>query len=1606
MVPPPPFLPRFLITSINWLVLSLIVFVSRSWAGYTRLDPITVVSAAEDYLPVSDPEITWDKVDLEYLGTSFNVTDGGDLDCRYNFDIQVNLKFRAANKIVYRTAWHHYEYNYQGGVSCSGGNTFAYPDLLRAKRLIGPGEPDFSNNDWVIETEFRSEYAHILAAINNQIASLQGGLPLPSPNPNDNRKLAVPVLFIHGKGDSVERWGVSFARRECKSPFILNVIGPQLSSTAYPSTERRQKTEINPVSGLVEPVFFVDESGNKIPEMVDVPVTRFSTAFVVTGMDADCDDGVPMTSYRVFGLPWYPPNGGIPGVANDPVVAPEFLKPVFDPVSKRIRVVIAMPSTLVVGLREVPDLLAELSLLQTDETGKFDSPMPFAPGYGAQWHLTETVNSNGSSWSLYRQDLSLQDFAPFAWFVEELSNLPFASGEVLRNGETMDRVRVRAQNEGLVSTYADGSAPDILARIEHLDRRYRWWDPYAGINNNGIYFFSAVNDLTGEYGSVPRIGAPPAAWNPLSYTNFLSRYNSKSLVTFEKYVNGQSSTSKQNGYFGRGQSFQLYQRIVEVLDTHYPNGWRDNPDAKIDLVAHSQGGLLVRDMLAHQNDLQLPDGTPMPLGSAHPGAHIRKFVVLNTPHFGSPFADKEAEIATEYGSILRLKDWIKNEDVLRNWSNLDLTAYRDAIAASAGGTGCGVGAFIGGPAGCIIGGGIGLAVTSPWVPEGEWRLRGKALGPYYLDVDVDRGPGLDDIEQSNTIDPQALRQIREHLVGAEPLSYDVGTKSAWIAELKRAGYPALPAVAGQVGVPLWTQPLYTPGMPRLRTDIGTELMRIQQEYCDDHADDWVETCEIVSWMLNGVAVMNAEDQGKFYTFFRDFHNEWSSKSDLVVDAASQSMVLPGLGFDPLLPTLLDRFQPPQDFPLQKEFGTGSAKEVAHVSINQVLDLTLPSAKPPIGVTSSSHRFELRRPGAPRMGPDIYAALYDDEFIRAGIRPVAPHAEPVSLPILVNTSSSAGRLAGDLGIAIQDVATTGDFRVQAWSQDPLVQGVGVRLSPTGPLVVAAFYDRRQGAFLWANNSLFPGGQKVALGNSEAPPRLSLQREGSLWIAKAEFQGGASKTAQLVMPISLSSTLRVGVLSSAEGRQAAVTPPALLGLLNSLPDPSVDLYREWSLITYLREQSATANQSNPRLAVHNADSRSLRGVYLEYWFTADPARKPVVEFDRSAGVSWEVVHHGGTQYVLKMSAPSAVVAAGGVFPDADGISFRIHNQDGAPRWNQGDWSRDRNIGVAQATQRVVVRNVEGRILAGEVPPALDLGKAARIRVWARDAGATEANHLKPELRIRNLGSVPLDNYTVQWIVRVPDGVVPLLDDWSQVATIGLQRLGQGLWRIEARFDRYILFPQQESPTLKIGLHLPNWPAWNKAGSPSNVGADWVEHQGVVVLDGKGRRLWGNLPEFLAVLPEVGPPTDPTGDLGALDIQAREEQPVDKIYARPRVRVENQGTATVKGFQLGLWIHAEGASPLLLDATWYAPGCAVSVAPVGVGQKLTYSCPDVTLAPGATWPDPAGSVVGLHLPQWQEWIRDASWSLSGLTGSFAPTDRITIETPTGEVVKGLAP
>jgi len=67
-----------------------------------------------------------------------------------------------------------------------------------------------------------------------------------------------------------------------------------------------------------------------------------------------------------------------------------------------------------------------------------------------------------------------------------------------------------------------------------------------------------------------------------------------------------------------GQGDELWHRINEVMEEYYGEGWRNNRNAKIILVAHSAGGLSVRECIYAHADVLKP--------------HIAKVITLGSPH--------------------------------------------------------------------------------------------------------------------------------------------------------------------------------------------------------------------------------------------------------------------------------------------------------------------------------------------------------------------------------------------------------------------------------------------------------------------------------------------------------------------------------------------------------------------------------------------------------------------------------------------------------------------------------------------------------------------------------------------------------------------------------------------------------------------------------------------------------------------------------------------------------------------------------------------------------------------------------------------------------------
>ena len=80
---------------------------------------------------------------------------------------------------------------------------------------------------------------------------------------------------------------------------------------------------------------------------------------------------------------------------------------------------------------------------------------------------------------------------------------------------------------------------------------------------------------------------------------------------------------------------------------HYGKNWWKSDKNQVDLVAHSQGGLVVREMLRGLR----ANSKLYPVGNKNAANHIRRVVTVNTPHFGSELADDYKTIQKSYPAV-------------------------------------------------------------------------------------------------------------------------------------------------------------------------------------------------------------------------------------------------------------------------------------------------------------------------------------------------------------------------------------------------------------------------------------------------------------------------------------------------------------------------------------------------------------------------------------------------------------------------------------------------------------------------------------------------------------------------------------------------------------------------------------------------------------------------------------------------------------------------------------------------------------------------------------------------------------------------------------------
>ena len=397
----------------------------------------------------------------------------------------------------------------------------------------------------------------------------------------------------------------------------------------------------------------------------------------------------------------------------------------------------------------------------------------------------------------------------------------------------------------LPARYEATGLPAAIAELFDLPAR-NTDSTYAKITN-GIYFFNAkgrchASDQDG-------IGAECDA--------------------LDEWANPRWDTSFEN----YGQPNQLLDKMVRSLDDFYGKGkWHDDPNAVIDIVAHSQGGLITRIAVEKSRGRE----------GRNPINHINRIITINSPHRGSALAtspnwlnygNPDDEGAT-YPQLAELKEWLFSKDEfvsLRGSMNLVLVKWVRALQA------------LSTPM-PNLGSLFGWSNVSASVD-----FSGAPLGPYKFDLEIDaKLASVLPLELKHEDGTITLGDIGELAMKSEHLAWPA--ESDYMRELDAMPYPTYPKDGRNIHVTHF----YNKGLRHDFLELfGAHLLQWGYNQCleavhNSGYDAFIDadgTCSKLFVYVKMGRFGNSLE--KLEKRFKKLDTDWPWRSDLVVENSSQ-----------------------------------------------------------------------------------------------------------------------------------------------------------------------------------------------------------------------------------------------------------------------------------------------------------------------------------------------------------------------------------------------------------------------------------------------------------------------------------------------------------------------------------------------------------------------------------------------------------------------------------------------------------------------------------------------------------------------------------------------
>ncbi len=963
---------------------------------------------------------------------------------------------------------------------------------------------------------------------------------------------------------------------------------------------------------------------------------------------------------------------------------------------------------------------------------------------------------------------------------------------------------------GEVTGYTQGSLPDVLSRNQGLAVSA------DSINQNGIYFFNA-----------------PYNWVDTAYKQPLPDW---------KDDDARNSIS-----------FALYKYLENTLDRHFGVYWKSDTALQVDMVAHSQGGLTIREMLRGLR----ANASHYPSGPANPANHIRKVVTVNTPHFGSELGDKKEVISSKYapvaafigdiesqsareakGDMVYRSQVLMSANVKKDIGAFFNTGSNEALNAILGKTGVelsgsdgSVISALGIASGSVLGGTVGALGFSGGsagaILDADVALRGANFGDYDLDITLKKFGGK---LYTKTKRIDAAGEYRRELWNEHLDGEHLGTHSTFVNALRREGFPKKPD-----GGYIYLQPMYSSDVRGIRDFFFDQLTAGSKKLCADDDEDVEGNCLVVSKYLNAAAKSNSGvelkniSMGKWLGFFNDLAESWLKGSDILVSEGSQKFE----------DEYADEFHT-GNFAAERAAGYLLPARTYSIYLSQVPDKVpfnmIPHGDVPtpygvydnadLGVHLQSVAFE----GAPKKGLDLLCAL-DDVLC-----PAQDSGSFLKIPGGVSAATVPSP-TGTADVSQQSLDVSGDFDLAPLYLSSGYQGMGA-LDGSGNYMAVVMSVPDTGVYLWYRTAT-GAAHAEWLTSAKYRWQVSLARSGDSLKAKLAAYSGERKEA--VIPVALPYSARlvafgdVGASQVAAvfaGTGAATFPETQAPVV--VPPGSADNPGD-VFVVHRETRGDEYNASRPRFFVVNKGDSTIYGFKVAYYFTADPARVPEAVIDYPH-YPIEVEHLGGDQWRFVLDLSSESLPPHFVHPGKDGYQIRLHLKDWTA-WNPlRDSSENLNAGEVAVNDRIVVYDARGKILWGKVPAAVadSAGPGTvSVKLDYADAGGSEANTWKPEFTVKNTGTVPLKNFRVGYYIRKPEGKsfeMPVSDWYTPNGTPSFRAVSGGVYLLTFDFDSYILYPGESAASGNVGVHLADWSAIDKTSL------------GMVIWDENGNVIYG--------------------------------------------------------------------------------------------------------------------------------------------------------------------